>query len=124
MGGDSRALGAWGERLAERHLRGLGFRMLARNLRLRSAELDLVALEGRTLCFIEVRTRRARGFGTPEESIDARKRARLVRAAGAALREYRWPRFVRLRFDVVAIDAQRDPPEIRLIRDAFYVDRR
>jgi len=117
-----RALGALGERLAERHLRQLGYRILARNLRWRDGELDLVALEGDALCFIEVRARSSRRFGAAEESIDARKRSRIVRAARRALAEHRWPRHGRLRFDVVAIDAAHEPPKLRLLRDAFRAD--
>lgn len=116
------ALGARGERLAEAHLRGLGFRILARNLHLRSGELDLVALDGDALVFVEVRTRRGSGFGSAEASVDARKRARIVRAARRALAERRWPRHRRLRFDVVAIDASREPARITLLRDAFSAD--
>ncbi len=119
-----RALGAYGERLAASHLAELGFRILARNLHLREAELDLVAIEGDTLCFVEVRTRRGAGYGSAEESVDLRKRARLARAAARALAEHRWPRHTSVRFDVVAVDASREPPVLRLIRDAFYVDRR
>ncbi len=118
------ALGRRGEQLACDHLRSLGFRILARNLRVPPLEIDLVALERRTLCFVEVRTRSGSGFGTPEESIDARKRARLLRAARAALARGGWPRHERVRFDVVAVDASRDPPALRLIRDAFYDDSR
>ena len=118
-----RALGERGERLAEAALRRAGFRILQRNLRAGRSEIDLVALEGRTLCFVEVRTRRGDRFGTPEESIDARKRSRLVRAAARALREQRFPPHARVRFDVVAVDAGREPPRVRLIRDAFYADR-
>ena len=118
------ALGRHGEQLACDHLRALGFRILARNLRVPPLEIDLVALERRTLCFVEVRTRSGSGFGTPEESIDARKRARLLRAARAALARGGWPHHERVRFDVVAVDASRDPPALRLIRDAVYDDSR
>ena len=121
--GDRRALGDYGEGLACEYLRGLGFEILARNVRVGRVELDAVAREGRTLCFVEVRTRRSARFGRPEESIDRRKQIRLVRAALGALREHRWPAHEALRFDVVAVDASTDPPEIRLIRDAFYFDR-
>ena len=117
-------LGRRGEQLACDHLATLGFRILARNLRVPPHEIDLVALERRTLCFVEVRTRSGREFGSPEESIDARKRAHLLRAARAALALGGWPRHDRVRFDVVAVDASREPPELRLIRDAFYDDSR
>jgi len=91
---------------------------------MRHSELDLVALDGTTLCFIEVRLRSSDRFGSAEESVDARKQRRIVRGAraflsrsagerGAALR------YDRVRFDVVAVDASRDPPSIRLIREAF-----
>jgi putative endonuclease len=116
------ALGRWGERLAERHLREHGYRVLQRNLRLRVAELDLVAMDGRCLCFIEVRTRSSDRFGRAEESIDARKRRRLIAGARAALATRRWPRHTHVRFDVVVVDAGSEPPLLRLIRDAFYAD--
>lgn len=117
-----RALGRLGEALARRHLEREGFRILSANLHLRHAELDLVALERDALCFVEVRLRTGSGFGSAEESIDARKRARLVRAAREALARFRWPRHSRVRFDVVAVDASRDPPAVRLTRDAFGAD--
>ncbi len=117
-----RALGRYGERLAEGYLRGEGFRILARNLHLRHAELDLVALEGDTLCFVEVRLRSSADYGSPAESLDVRKQRRLFRAAGRALAEYRWPRHRAVRFDVVAVDAAQRPPRVSLIRDAFYGD--
>jgi putative endonuclease len=114
-----RQRGREGEELAARFLCGLGYRVLARNVHLRVAELDLIALERDTVCFVEVRLRSGTGFGTAEESIDARKIARLRRAARAALASLALPPYRQLRFDVVAIDASRRPPAIRLIRDAF-----
>ncbi len=119
MPDDRRALGAWGERLAEEHLRALGFRILARNLRVGRNELDLVAIERQTLCFVEVRTRRSTRFGTPQESVNRKKQRHLVRAAQEALRSQRWPRHGGVRFDVVAVDAAVEPPRLELIRNAF-----
>ncbi len=114
-----RALGRLGEKLAARYLQRHGFRIVARNLHLRQAEIDLVAIEGRTLCFVEVRLRRSRRFGSPAESVDRRKRARIVRAAILALSARRWPPHDRLRFDVVCIDASQRLPKIELLRGAF-----
>ncbi|NMA70336.1 MAG: YraN family protein, partial [Firmicutes bacterium] len=62
-------LGRWGEALAALYLQGLGYQVLARNLRNRLGELDLVALDGEILVFVEVRTRRGGPAGTPEESV-------------------------------------------------------
>src|SRR5271166_210983 len=63
-GGDlRRPLGRLGEDLAEAHLRGLGFATLARNERCRAGEIDLIAFDGRTLVFAEVKTRRVGASG-------------------------------------------------------------
>jgi putative endonuclease len=122
--GRRRKLGREGETLAGRFLEGHGYRLLASNLHLRVGEIDLVAIEGDTLCFIEVRLRTSAGFGTAEESVDPRKRLRIVRAARAALATLSFPRHRQLRFDVVAIDASKRPAELRLYRDAFTAEGR
>ena len=92
--------------------------MLAQNVHLRHAELDLVALEGSTLCFIEVRLRSNDRFGSAAESVDARKRKRILRAAATFLASHRVPRHSAIRFDVVAIDLEKAPP-VNVFRDAF-----
>ncbi len=117
-----RSVGRHGEKLAESHLLRQGFRILARNLHLRHAELDLVALEGRTLCFIEVRLRSSTRFGSAAESVDRRKQRRLTRAAAEVLATRRLPGHDTLRFDVVSVDASHEPPQVKLIRDAFRAD--
>jgi len=119
---DTRERGRRGEEIAERYLVDAGYRVLDRNVHLRHAEIDLIALERGALCFVEVRLRSSDRFGSAEESVDRRKQLRLRRAAGDALANRRWPRFDRVRFDVVAIDASCEPPAVRLIRDAFYAD--
>jgi putative endonuclease len=98
-----RALGAEGETLAARHLARQGYRIAARNVRAGGVELDLVALRAGLVAFVEVKTRSGRRFGAPEESVDARKQARLVRAAAAWLREHPQPG-ARVRFDVVCVE--------------------
>ena len=71
----------WAEEVARRHLEGLGWRTLAQNYRLRGGELDLVMLDGAVIVVVEVRQRRSTRFGTPAETIDRRKLARLRRTA-------------------------------------------
>jgi putative endonuclease len=104
-----RALGAEGEARAAAHLERLGFRVLERNARADGVELDLVARRGGLLVIVEVKTRRVLDFGAPEESVDARKQARLARGAAAWLHQRR-PRAARVRFDVIAceVDAAGD----------------
>jgi len=97
-----RRLGAAGEDAAARHLEASGHRVVARNVRAGGVELDLVVTKGRTIAFVEVKTRRSPRGGSPEEAVDARKRARLVRGATAFLRE-RGGRGRRVRFDVVSV---------------------
>jgi putative endonuclease len=115
-----RSLGQRGEGIAADHLRQQGYAILARNWRCRAGEVDIVAREGETLAFVEVRTRRAGGrLGTPEESVTPRKQARMVEVAQTYLQEAglddaAW------RIDVVAIEVgQRgEVTRINLIRCA------
>jgi len=123
-GPNRRAKGRLGEALAAEELERRGYRVLARNLHFGEAELDLLALDGRTLCFVEVRLRAGAALGSGEESVDARKQRRVVQAARRVLASGALPRHDALRFDVVAIDASREPPAVRIVRDAFYADER
>jgi putative endonuclease len=111
--------GEAGETMAAAHLMERGLRVLARNVRYRNGELDLVAEGGNVLVFVEVRRRRTEACGGPAESVTPRKRARLVRAARRWLVEN--PRFSghEIRFDVVAI--QDEPFSLDWIRGAFDV---
>ncbi|HYX97629.1 MAG TPA: YraN family protein, partial [Geodermatophilus sp.] len=70
-------LGARGERIAAAHLTDSGLRVLDRNWRCREGELDIVARDGDTLVFCEVKTRRAVGFGHPVEAVGHAKQRRL-----------------------------------------------
>lgn len=97
------ALGAEGEARAAAWLERQGWRLLGRNVRCGGVEIDVVARRGPVLAFIEVKTRCGRGAGMPEEAVDARKRARLVRGAGAWLAEHAQPGW-RARFDVIAVE--------------------
>jgi len=98
-----RALGDEGEARAAAHLQARGYRIVARNVRADGVEIDLIARRGRLIVFAEVKTRRGHRFGLAEESVDSRKRARLVRGAAAWLHQKR-PRAARVRFDVIACE--------------------
>jgi putative endonuclease len=113
---------AWGRRgedLAHRFLQRAGYTIVARNLRLRGAqiELDLVAHDGATIVFVEVKTRASDEFGTPDQAVDHEKREHLIRAASAYLRaaEASWSR---ARFDIVTVTFE-GGVRIGHIRDAF-----
>ncbi len=112
------ALGRRGERAAEKHLRRNGYRIVARNFRAAGAEIDLVAIDGDTLVFVEVKTRRSRAAGAPEEAVDERKQKRMRRAAEVFARRYRADE-IEMRFDIIAVDASGKRLEIELLRNAF-----
>jgi putative endonuclease len=99
---DRRGLGRHGEELAARHLAAQGYEILERNWRCGAGELDLVARDGDCLAFVEVRTRRGREMGSPEESVTPAKQARLVALAETYLQEHDWPGPWRI--DVVAVE--------------------
>lgn len=98
-----RRLGRQGEQLAAEHLERLGFTILERNYRTRWGELDLVAFDGQTLVFCEVKTRRSDRFGSPAEAITPRKLARMRVLAAAWLAARRPPYTADVRFDVVSV---------------------
>jgi len=133
------ALGQRGERLAASHLRRAGFRLVAsnfkldvgRNLRgaLVQAEIDLVAYEGETLCFVEVKTRASDWFAAPEANVDRRKQRQITRAARAYRRLMGVTR-APYRYDVVSVvvpapdaDGRARPPRVQLLRD-FWTEER
>ena len=81
-------LGAWGEKLAATHLQSQGYQIVARNWRCQQGEVDLIARRGETYRFVEVKTRRGRQMGTPEEAFTPAKSKKLVQIAQFYLAEY------------------------------------
>jgi putative endonuclease len=94
-------LGVSGEALAEDHLRGLGYQIVERDVRTPLGQLDLIAMDGRTLVFVEVKTRTGHGFGLPQEAVDAKK-IRKLRQLGLYYLKIR-PHRGSVRFDVVGL---------------------
>ncbi len=111
------------ERLAAEHLEALGWEVVDRNHRTPRGEVDLVCREGRTVHFVEVRSRTGEAQGGPEEMVGLGKARRVVSAATDwALRNggLEQP----FRFDVVAVTFGAGEPRIVLFRDAFDADGR
>ena len=113
-------LGQAGEELAARLLGSKGYRLVGRNVRLKGGEIDIVAWDGHVLVFVEVRTRRGALYGSALESVDARKRERLMRLARAYLLANRISD-VNCRFDVVSVTFRpgASSPEVNHVQDAF-----
>ncbi|MFA6715024.1 MAG: YraN family protein [Victivallales bacterium] len=95
-------LGAKGEKLAEKLLRGKNYRILCRNYKVKSGEIDLVAGDGENLVFIEVKTRRATTRSRPAEGLGARQKKRIYHAAQSYLRQIDNPNVI-YRFDLIEI---------------------
>jgi putative endonuclease len=114
-----RALGTEGEARAACHLARRGYRIVARNVRAGGVELDLVATRPGLIVFVEVKTRRSRRQGAPEDAVDRRKRARMVRGAAAWLARHRGGRRG-VRFDVITCEPDgRGDYRLRHLEGAF-----
>ncbi len=112
------ALGERGENLAARHLRNLGYKIITRNFRCNLGEIDIVARDGKTLVFAEVKTREL-DDPTPEDQVNAFKRHQLTKAAKFYLSRYGVPQ-PPARFDVVAVVwPNNSAPQIRHTPHAF-----
>ena len=111
-------LGKRGEDLACEALERRGYAIVARRVRVRSGELDIVARDGATLVFVEVKARTGRAFGDAAEAVTPLKQLRMTRLAT----EYMWRHHLQdcpCRFDVVSIHFDAGAPEVELIRNAF-----
>lgn len=118
-----RARGAAGEEAAVEHLRRLGMKIVARNVTTRAGELDLVALDGETLCFVEIKARTRSDFGLAIEAVGPRKQQRIARAAALFLAKNRSKR--PCRFDVLGLDRAEDGSwTVTYLRDAFQLPHR
>ena len=104
-------LGAQGETIAAAHLEAQGMRIVDRNFHTRYGEVDLIAEQGDAIVFVEVKTRRTRAYGTPEESVTPRKRERLLKTAQTYLQEHGLDQRA-WRIDVVAITLQANGPAV------------
>ena len=115
-----RSLGNRGERAAAKYLRRQGYKIVAHGNRLRPGELDLVAVDGRTVVFVEVKTRRSDRYGNPAEAVDLQKQRRLTRLAVTYLKRHGLLEYP-ARFDVVAITWPEDRrrPLIEHFENAF-----
>jgi len=120
MSGDRTATGRFWEEAASAYLERNGLTTLLKRYRCRLGEIDLVCAEGATLVIVEVRARRGGALVRASESVDARKRRRIVSAARHLLMSRPAWRERPVRFDVVAIDGiDADEPEFNWIRAAF-----
>ena len=115
------SLGDKGEELAADLLKNSGYKILYRNYKTKLGEIDIIAKDKETICFVEVKTRSSDRFGSGSEAVFKRKQGQIAKAALSFLKE---KRFLdkRARFDVVSLDCSSSEPRLDLIKDAFELD--
>jgi putative endonuclease len=118
---DSRQMvGKTGEAVAVEYLLQRGYRILERNYRCRFGEIDLIARDGKTLTFIEVKTRRSQRFGPAASAVTLAKQRHLVKASQLYMM-HTGRNTESCRFDVVTVEMDGTTLRIELIKDAFQV---
>jgi putative endonuclease len=111
-------LGAFGEELAFRKIKRMGYRSIVRNYRCPLGEVDLIAKDGDTLVFIEIKTRKGKSIGYAKEAVNEKKRRQISKVALAYMKS-RNCCDMKARFDVVAVCLGHGDPEIEIIKNAF-----
>jgi putative endonuclease len=112
------ALGKTGEDLACGELEKRGYEIIARRYRQRSGEIDIVARDGETTVFVEVKARDSREFGDAAEAVTSHKQRRIVRLAAEYVTRHHLANRP-CRFDVVAIHFEAGGPQIEVFQNAF-----
>ena len=104
--------------MALKKIKGLGYKCIVRNYRCPLGEVDLIAKDGKTLVFVEIKTRRRKSLGYAKEAITERKKRQLSKVALAYMKANDCSH-MKSRFDVVAINIINGKSEIEVIRNAF-----
>lgn len=112
-------LGKQGENIAVRHLKRAGYRILDRNVKLGRYEIDIIAREGDTVAFVEVKTRRTNTFAEPEANVNHTKQEHIRRAARTYIYRHPEPNTY-YRYDIVSVVLPEiGKPAVTLFRNAF-----
>ena len=116
-------VGKQGEAEAVRLLQGQGYRIRKTNYRTRAGEVDIIARQGDTLCFIEVKARSGERFGQPAEAVSRFKQGQISKAALHFLKTHDCLD-KKARFDVVSIVYHGATPQLDILKNAFELDQR
>lgn len=112
-----------GEKRAASFLKGKGYKILAQNYRSPFGEIDIIAKDNDTFCFVEVKSRSSKGFGLPQEAITKSKQKHMSKAALNYLKENKLLD-EKARFDVVTLAYAEEKAEFRLFKNTFELDAR
>ncbi len=114
----SQQFGEKGESIAVNCLKKQGYRIIELNYRTKLGEIDIIAKQGETLVFIEVKARKSSRFGRPELAVTPKKQRKISMVALYYLKSTKQSN-AKARFDVVAINSTDDGPNIKIIKNAF-----
>ena len=110
--------GEKGESMAARYLKTTGYKIIEKNYRTQLGEIDIIAQDGKTIVFVEVKSRRSVQFGSPKWAITPQKQRKISMVALQYLKKTDQSS-AKARFDVVTIIATRDKQTIEIIKNAF-----
>lgn len=115
---DRGRVGTFGESVAVRALKNAGYKILDINYRCKLGEIDVIAREGGTLVFVEVKARRSNRFGNPKMAVTQKKQRKVSMVALEYLKR-NGISDEKARFDVVAVSLRSSQPDVEIIRNAF-----
>ena len=110
--------GKEGEAIAVRQLKKKGYKILETNYRTQLGEIDIIAKDKGTIVFVEVKARRSVHFGSPKEAVSNQKQKKISMVALYYLKTTNQIS-TKARFDVVAVNLNRDKPRVEVIKNAF-----
>ena len=114
-------IGKEGETEAVEYLIKNGYVILERNYRAERGEIDVVVRDGKTLVFVEVKTKRRNGFGEPEDWVDEKKQSQIGKVAMRYLQDQNLDE-IDCRFDVVTVSYDNEKKKIKHIKNAFWLE--
>ena len=115
-------LGRLAEELASRYLETNGYKVLEKNFRNIFGEIDIIAKDKKAICFIEVKARKTGGVDLAKEAVNSRKAHHISKVALDYLKQNDLLK-KKARFDVVCVGFDKEVPEVKLIKDAFELER-
>ena len=122
MSSENLELGRKGEAIAAAFLKNRGYKIISADYRMSLGQIDIIAKDKNTICFVEVKSRRSAKFGAPDEAVDIIKQKKISRAALIFLKKNKLLECP-ARFDVVSIYYGADKPQTELIKDAFPLNK-
>lgn len=120
MSDATKILGNVGENLAAKYLENHGYKIISKNFRIRSAEIDIIAEKGGVVVFVEVKTRSNIRHGLAAEAVNFRKQKKIIEAASVFLQDEKYCNYA-CRFDVIEIYSHGKSFEVNHIKNAFEI---